>query len=83
MALRAQKVSIGPQGRLVVPSTIRHQLGIVPGDTLLMSVEDNRLVLEKREVVLERLRRRFAHIPPEVRLADQLLAERRAEATSE
>jgi AbrB family looped-hinge helix DNA binding protein len=77
------KVSVGPQGRLVIPSEFRHQLGIAPGDILLAAVEDQRLVLEKREVVLQRLRRRFAHIPPEISLSNELIAERRMESRRE
>jgi len=77
------KVPVGPQGRLVIPSGIRRQLGIAPGDVLVALVEDQRLVLEKREAVLQRLRRRFAHVPAGVSLADELIAERRAEAGRE
>ena len=77
------KVSVGPQGRLVIPSDIRRKLGIAPGDVLVAMVEDGRLVLEKRETVLQRLRQRFAHIPPGVSLADELISERRAESRRE
>ncbi|HYG65172.1 MAG TPA: AbrB/MazE/SpoVT family DNA-binding domain-containing protein [Thermoanaerobaculia bacterium] len=77
------KVSVGPQGRLVVPAEIRREMGIAPGDVLLARVEDERLVLEKREVVLRRIRQRFAHIPKEVRLSDELIAERHSEAGHE
>lgn len=77
------KVAVGPQGRLVIPSEIRRELGIAPGDVLLALVEDQRLVLEKREAVLQRLRRRFARIPPGVSLVDELIAERRAESKRE
>lgn len=76
-------VAVGPQGRLVIPSEIRRQLGIAPGDTLVAIVEDQRLVLEKRDAVLQRLRRRFAHIPAGVSLADEVIAERRAESKRE
>lgn len=58
-------------------------MGIGPGDVLLALVEDQRLVLEKREAVLQRLLRRFEHIPAEVSLADELIAERRLAARSE
>lgn len=77
------KVAVGPQGRLVVPAEIRRELGFAPGDVLIATVEDGRLVLQKRETVLRRLRQRFAHIPPGVSLADELIAERRAEARRE
>jgi AbrB family looped-hinge helix DNA binding protein len=79
----SSKVPVGPQGRVVIPSEIRRKLGIAPGDVLVAVVEDQRLVLEKREAVLGRLRQRFAHIPEGVSLADELIAERRAESRRE
>lgn len=39
--------------------------------------------VEKREAVLQRLRRRFAHIPAGVSLADELISERRAASKRE
>lgn len=81
--LAATKVPVGPQGRLVIPSEIRRQLEISPGDVLIAVVEDGRLVLEKRESVLRRLRQRFAHIPAGVSLADELIAQRRNESRQE
>lgn len=81
--LPSTKVPVGPQGRLVIPSEIRRQLEIGPGDVLIAFVEDGRLVLEKRDAVLQRLRRRFAHIPAGVSLADELIAERRNESRRE
>ena len=81
--LASTKVPVGPQGRLVIPSEIRRQLGIAPGDVLIAIVEDERLVLEKREAVIQRLRRRFAHIPAGVSLADELISERRSESKRE
>lgn len=71
-------VTVGPQGRLVIPSEIRRKMGIGSGDVLLALVEDQRLVLEKREAVLQRLLRRFEHVPAEVSLSDDLIAERRS-----
>lgn len=52
-------------------------------DDVPTAAMDGRLVLEKREAVLERLKRRFSHIPPGVSLVDELIAERRAEARRE
>jgi AbrB family looped-hinge helix DNA binding protein len=77
------KVALGPQGRIVVPAEIRRELGLVPGDVLIATIEDGRLVLQKREAMLRRLRQRFAHIPAGVSLADELIAERRAESKRE
>jgi len=76
-------VTVGPQGRLVIPSDIRREMGIGPGDVLLALVEGQRLVLEKREAVLRRLLQRFERVPAEVSLADELIAERRSEGGHE
>lgn len=76
-------VTVGPQGRLVIPSQIRNELHISPGDVLVAVVDNERLVLEKREAVLRRLRRRFSKVPAGVSLADELIAERRVEARRE
>lgn len=76
-------VTVGPQGRLVIPSDIRREMGIGPGDVLLAIVEGERLVFEKREAVLKRLLQRFERVPAEVSLADELIAERRSEGRRE
>jgi len=50
---------------------------------LVAVVDGQRLVLEKREAVPERLRHRFSKVARGVSLADELFAERRAERDSE
>ena len=77
------EVQIGPQGRVVIPAEIRRILGLEPGTTLIARIEDGRLVLEKPENVLARLRSRFAQIPPSVSLANELITERRQAAARE
>lgn len=74
---------MGPQGRLVIPAELRREMSISSGDVLLAAVEGQRLVLEKREAVLDRVKRRFSHIPSGVSLAEELIAERRREAGRE
>lgn len=81
--IEQSEVRIGRQGRLVVPASLRRALALQPGDTLNARVEGGRLVLEKREHILARLKARFAGVPPEVSLVDELIAERRAEALRE
>jgi AbrB family looped-hinge helix DNA binding protein len=78
-----QTLIVGPQGRLVIPAAIRRELGLAPGAILAARVEDGRLVLEPREVVLTRLRRRFQKVTAGVSLADELIDERRKEARRE
>ena len=46
-------------------------------------VEDGQLVLEKHDHIFGRLKARFAGVPQEVSLVQELLAERRAEVLRE
>ena len=46
-------------------------------------MEDGRLILEKPETIKRRLKARFTHLPPNTRLAEELIAERREEAKRE
>ena len=77
------EVTIGPQGRLVVPAPLRRRLGIEVGDVLVARAQDDRLVLERREAILARLRGRLAAVPDDVSMVDELIAERREEAKRE
>jgi AbrB family looped-hinge helix DNA binding protein len=79
----AVEVTVGPQGRVVVPAPLRRRLGIEPGDVLVARAEDDRLVLERRAAILERIRRRLAVVPAHISMVEELIAERRAEAERE
>ncbi|MEM6792585.1 MAG: AbrB/MazE/SpoVT family DNA-binding domain-containing protein [Acidobacteriota bacterium] len=68
-----------PEGRVLIPAKLRRQLKLEPGCELVSRVEDGRLMIESRENVLRRLQDRFAHLPPEVSLAEELIAQRRRE----
>ena len=63
---------------------MRRELEIEPGETLMAHVESHRLVLERREQILERLRGELRGTVPEgVSAVDELIAERRVEARRE
>jgi bifunctional DNA-binding transcriptional regulator/antitoxin component of YhaV-PrlF toxin-antitoxin module len=63
---------------------MRRTLEIQPGETLMAHVEEDRLVLERREQILERLRGELRGTAPEgASMVDELIAERRAEARRE
>lgn len=79
----SNEVQVGAQGRLVIPAALRKALGLKPGDRLIARQEGESLVLERREAIGKRLQDRFRHIPKEVSLVDELIAERRAEAAKE
>lgn len=75
-------VRLGPQGRLVVPAELRKELGLQEGAELAIRSDGRRLILEPRSEVLRRLRRRFSDVR-DVSLADELAADRGAEALRE
>lgn len=78
-----QKVRVGRQGRIVIPVPLREEMGLGPGEELLGRVEDGRLVLERREDVIRRLRSRFGNVPTDRVLSEELIYERREEAKLE
>jgi len=73
-------VSLGRQGRLVIPAQLRRSLGLEDGDRLVARQEANRLVIEKPEQIKQRLKERFSQVPAERRLVDELIADRREES---
>ena len=77
------EVQLGPQGRVVIPANQRKALDLKPGDRLVVRQDGDSIVIERRETLVRRLQARFAHVPREVSLADELIAERRAEASRE
>lgn len=77
------EVQLGPQGRLVLPAPLRKALNLQPGDRLIARQEGDRLVLERREAIEQRLWALFEVIPVEVSLADELIGERRQAACHE
>ena len=83
MASSENEVQVGAQGRVVIPAALRKALKLKPGDRLVARIAGESLILERREAVERRLRERFRHVPRDVNLADELIAERRAEAERE
>lgn len=86
MPLRSESVTltIGAQGRVVIPARFRSELGLTPGTPLVVSLEDGRIVLERRERILRRLRdQALGWAPRDESVVDALIAERREEARRE
>lgn len=72
-------ITLGQQGRLVIPTAFRQQLGLKPGDSLTLRIEDGRLVVESQAQVLARVQARYRRPAGSASLVDELIAERRAE----
>jgi bifunctional DNA-binding transcriptional regulator/antitoxin component of YhaV-PrlF toxin-antitoxin module len=77
------EVLIEGHGCVVIPAELCKATGGVPGERLIVYVEDGRLVLEQRDSVLARLRARFSQLPAGMSLSDELIQGRRAEAREE
>ena len=76
-------IKVGPYGRMIIPAALRRAMDLQSGEELVARLEGEQLILERRETVERRLKARFAHIPNEVDLASELLAERREAAKRE
>jgi AbrB family looped-hinge helix DNA binding protein len=74
------EVRLGQQGRVVIPAPLRRTLGLKPGQILVARIENGCLTLEKPEHILGRIKARYAKLPRDVNLADELIHERRSEA---
>lgn len=83
---RRSEVVVNRDGRILIPAQVRRDLNLTAGSTLLLSVEDGRVVMESREQLIARIRREIAEAwqgDPDTSAADELIAERRAEAAAE
>ncbi len=67
----------------MIPAALRKALNLKPGDRLIARKVGESLVLERREAIEKRLWTLFSHIPKDVSLVDELIAERRTEARRE
>lgn len=80
----AMRTKIGEGGRIVIPAEFRQQLGLCVGDTVTVQVVDGELRVFTLDHAIERAQRWVRTFVPEgASLVDELLAERRAEATRE
>lgn len=81
---RPETVTVGPDGRIVIPVQYRRALQIEPGDEVRLKVEDGELRVIGRKAAVEQaqaLVRKF--VPEGISLSGELIAERRAEAAKE
>ena len=81
---RQEWAQVGPDGRVVIPALYRRFLGIEGGGPILMLYEDGGLRLVGRDAAMRRAQDLVArYVPAGTSLADELIAERRAEAARE
>ena len=78
------RTQIGEKGRLVIPAQMREELGIKPGDTVELRVENHEVRISTLRGRIKRAQERVRQFVPEgVLLSEELSAERREAAKRE
>jgi AbrB family looped-hinge helix DNA binding protein len=71
-------------GRLQIPADVRKELGFADGDNVRLEVVDGELRVRSYQVVIKAIQAEVRkYIPAGVSLADELIADRRVEASRE
>jgi AbrB family looped-hinge helix DNA binding protein len=82
--MNAERGKLVSGGRLQIPASVRRQLGLKDGDAVIMeTVEGELRVRPYRDVVSEIQKRLRKYVPQGDCVADELIADRRAEAERE
>jgi antitoxin PrlF len=77
-------VTMASNGRIVIPATIRNQIGMPKGGSFVAHVENGEVRLEPIAHAIARVQALVnQHVPSGVSLADELSSERRTEAKRE
>ena len=81
--MQTAELSVGKQGRIVIPASLRHQLALEPGAQLVAWVEDGRLIMESKQRLWQSVHQACGKISKETDLARELINERRESAKKE
>ena len=82
--MHTEHVRLGPDGRIVLPAALRHQLGLKPGDALVIESDGDSLLVRSYDAVVRETQDYFRQFPaPGGSEVDGLIADRRAEAARE
>ncbi len=83
-AMNVQRGKLVSGGRLQLPVEMRRALSLGDGDTVLLEMIDGEIHVRPLRDAVSRIQARLRdYIPVGVSLSDELIADRRAEATSE
>ncbi|MXZ45595.1 MAG: AbrB/MazE/SpoVT family DNA-binding domain-containing protein [Chloroflexi bacterium] len=75
---------IDKNGRVFIPAEYRKELGLNPGDRVVVQLDGHELrILSQLEGIRRAQEIVARYIPPDRSLVDELIAERRAEAARE
>ena len=78
------KTTIGEGGRIVIPAEYRRALGLKPGDSVLVDLRNDEIRLVSTRAAIARVQKSVRnYVPKRVSLSDELIRERREEASRE
>lgn len=78
------RAKLNDEGRLVIPATCRKHLGLQPGQEVLLKMTKEGLLITTFDQALKQFQDEVARLAgPSVSLANEVIAERRAEAAKE
>jgi antitoxin PrlF len=83
-SIMIHRVAMASNGRLVIPASVRSELGMQDGGNFIVHVEDGQICLEPIQAAVARAQaivRRY--VPENVSLVEELTADRRREADAE
>ncbi len=82
--MRTIRTHISEGGGIVIPVEYRNALALRVGDEVLLSLDDDQMSLYSLDTAIKRAQALVdRYVPPERSLADELIAERRAESARE
>ncbi len=81
--MQTTELSVGKQGRIVIPANLRHQLAIEAGVQLVAWVENGRLIMETKQQLWQSIHQACSKTPKVTDLAQELINERRGAAKRE
>ena len=77
------RVSVGKNGRIVIPIAIRKAAGLADGGEAVVRLRDGRIEIEPLSLALKRARATVRKYAGNRNLAEELIRERRREAEHE
>jgi AbrB family looped-hinge helix DNA binding protein len=84
VSMSVDHVVLGPDGRIVVPVAARRELGLKSGDLLTVESDGTSLLIRSHDAVIQESQAYFRQfLPPGASAVEELIADRRAEATRE
>jgi AbrB family looped-hinge helix DNA binding protein len=83
MALKETITKITEGGRIVIPAEYRHTLKLNIGDDVILTIEEGEIRILPRQEALKRAQQIVTRYSNSCSLADELIAQRREEASHE